>query len=221
MKGVYHLRPPQPRYTGRWDVKQVLDFLKRKGDSESLSIKDLTLKLAMLLALLNADSASDLCALDVRYLSLTRNGAEFQLVTLTKSARPDRHLSSFYAVFQDKTVCPVTTLQLYLTRTADWRTDQSRNQLFLSINKPHHPVTPATVARWLKETLMKAGVSTEFTAHSTRAAAVSVAFDKGVSIKDILNTADWSSDSVFKKHYYKQSTCSVNQSSFTHAVLQT
>ena len=46
-----------------------------------------------------------------------------------------------------------------------------------------------------------AGVSTDFTAHSTRATAVSVAFDKGVSIKDILNTADWSSDSVFKKYY--------------------
>ena len=65
-----------------------------------------------------------------------------------------------------------------------------------------------------------AGVSTDFTAHSTRATAVSVAFDKGVSIKDILNTADWSSDSVFKKYYYKPSTCSVNQSTFSHAILQ-
>ena len=65
-----------------------------------------------------------------------------------------------------------------------------------------------------------AGVSTDFTAHSTRATAVSVAFDKGFSIKDILNTADWLSDSVFKKHYYKTSICSVNKSTFSHAVLQ-
>ena len=64
-----------------------------------------------------------------------------------------------------------------------------------------------------------AGVSTDVTAHSTRATAVSVAFDKGVSKKDILNIADWSSDSVFKKHY-KPSTCSVNQSTFSHAALQ-
>ena len=50
----------------------------------------------MLLALSNADRASDLCALDVRCLSLTPDGAEFQLVALTKSARSDRqfiHLS--------------------------------------------------------------------------------------------------------------------------------
>jgi hypothetical protein len=53
-----------------------------------------------------------------------------------------------------------------------------------------------------------------------RATAVSVAFDKGVSIKDILNTADWTSDSVFKKYYYKPSTNSVKQSTFSHAVLQ-
>ena len=89
MKGVYHLRPPQLRHTGRWDVKQVLDFLKQKGETTDLSIKDLTLKLAMLMALSNADRASDLCALDVWYFSLTPDSAEFQLVALTKSARPD------------------------------------------------------------------------------------------------------------------------------------
>ena len=55
------------------------------------------------------------------------------------------------------------------------------------------------MAQWLKETLTRAGVLTEFTADSTRATAVSVAFDKGVSIKNILNTADWTSDSVIQE----------------------
>ena len=64
----------------------------------------------MLLALSNADRASDLCALDVRCLSLTPDGAEFQLVALTKSARSDRHLTFIYPSFQAKTVCPVITL---------------------------------------------------------------------------------------------------------------
>ena len=64
------------------------------------------------------------------------------------------------------------------------------------------------------------GASTDFTAHSTRTTAVSVPFEKGVSIKEILNTVDWTSDSVFKRHY-KPSTSSVNQSTFRHAVLRT
>ena len=123
--------------------KTSVGFLKQNGPTADLSVKDLTLKLSVLLALSNADRAFDLCALDVQYLSFTPDGVEFQLVTLTKSARPDRHFTSFYASLHDETVCLVTTLQLYLTRTPDWRADQNRNQLF---NKPHHPVTPATVA---------------------------------------------------------------------------
>ena len=95
---------------GRKTRLEVLDFLKQKGKTVDLSIKDLALKLAMLMALSNADRASDFCALDVRYFSLTPDGAELQLVALTKSARPDQHLTSFYAYFQDETVCPVITL---------------------------------------------------------------------------------------------------------------
>ena len=157
----------------------------------------------MLMALANADRASDLCALDVRYLSLTAESANFQVTALTKSSRPDREIVSFYARLEDEMLCPLHTLQLYLRLSAPWRDNPDKNRLLLSINKPHHTVTPATVGHWLKEALRAAGVSENFTAHSTRATAVSVAFDKGISITDILKTADWTSDSVFKKHYYK------------------
>ena len=78
-----------------------------------------------------------------------------------------------------------------------------KTRLFLSLIRPHHPVTSATIARWLKQVLKEAGVSDEFLAHSTRAKAVSIAFDKGVSVSDIMKMADWSLESVFKKYYYK------------------
>jgi hypothetical protein len=68
MKGAFNLHPSQPRHAGGWDVKQVLDFLKRKEPTDDLSMKDLTLKLSMLLALSNAFS---LYAFNVRYVSLT------------------------------------------------------------------------------------------------------------------------------------------------------
>ena len=45
--------------------------------------------LSMLLTLSNADRTSNLCALNVLYLSWIPHGAEFQLVTLIKSARQD------------------------------------------------------------------------------------------------------------------------------------
>ena len=164
IKGAFHLRPPQSRYTGRWDVKEVLIYLKSKGEK---FVKDVTHKLAMLMALSNADRASDLCALDIRYLSLSSEGASFRLAALTKSARPDRQITSSYSCLEDESLCPVSTLKLYLKRSATWRDGTDNNQLFLSINKPHHPVTPATIARWLKEVLKGAGVAENFSAHST------------------------------------------------------
>ena len=53
LKGVYHLRPPQPKYTGRWKVEDVLLYVSTLGPTDNLSIKDLTQKLAMLMALAN------------------------------------------------------------------------------------------------------------------------------------------------------------------------
>ena len=52
MKGIFHLRPPQPRYTKTWDVNKVLSYLKSLGPNDSHSLKQLTLKTAALLTIL-------------------------------------------------------------------------------------------------------------------------------------------------------------------------
>jgi len=51
--------------------------------------------------------------------------------------------------------------------------------------------------------LSEAGIDTEmFKAHSVRASS-SAALRKGVHISDILQTADWSKDSTFKRFYHR------------------
>ena len=220
LKGVYHLRPPQPKYNGRWKVEDVLLYVSSLGPTDNLSIKDLTHKLALLLALANADRASDLQALDVRYVTFSPTGARFEVTNLTKTAKPDRSISSFYPYFDSNPVlCPVRTLERYLKISSEWRSAPGSHRLFLSVVKPHLPVTSATIGRWLKDVLRKAGVAQEFTGHSTRLTSVSIAFDKGVSIVDIMKTADWSSQNTFRRFYYKPL---IEQSgSFAHAVLET
>ena len=42
-----------------------------------------------------------------------------------------------------------------------------------------------------------------FTAHSTRSASASAAADSGITSSDILKAADWSTESVFRKFYYR------------------
>ena len=69
LKGVYHLRPSQPKYNGRWKVEDVLLYVLSLGPTDNLSFKDLTHRLALLLTLTNPDRASDLQALDVRYVT--------------------------------------------------------------------------------------------------------------------------------------------------------
>ena len=52
MKGAFNLRPPQPRYSKMWDINKVLLYLKGLGRNEDLTLRQLTLKIAILLSIL-------------------------------------------------------------------------------------------------------------------------------------------------------------------------
>jgi integrase len=67
----------------------------------------------------------------------------------------------------------------------------------------YQAVCTSTLARWLKSVLSLSGIDSSFTAHSFRSASTSYAFNKGVSIKTIMDTANWASAQTFYKHYYK------------------
>ena len=69
LKGIYNSRPPQPRYSATWDVDVVIRYLKTMGENDTLSLKQLSQKLALLMALVDASRISELQALDLRYRS--------------------------------------------------------------------------------------------------------------------------------------------------------
>jgi hypothetical protein len=54
LKGVYNLRPPKPKSAKTWVVSKVLSFLQKLSPAKFISLKELTLKLAMLIALSSA-----------------------------------------------------------------------------------------------------------------------------------------------------------------------
>ncbi len=77
-------------------------------------------------------------------------------------------------------------------------------RLFLSYVKPHRPVTSQRIAHWLKSSLKGAGIDTGvFSAHSARGAATAAALKQGVTMAEILRTADWTTESTFRKYYYR------------------
>ena len=66
------------------------------------------------------------------------------------------------------------------------------------------PVTPKTIARWVVETLGKAGINTKtFKPHATRSASTSAAYNKGLSLSEIGKAAGWSNFTTFAKFYNK------------------
>ena len=70
--------------------------------------------------------------------------------------------------------------------------------------RPHKLVTSQRIAHWIKDLLGLAGIDTSiFKAHSTRGAATTAAHRKGVRVSDILQVADWSTESTFNRYYYR------------------
>ena len=216
MKGIYNNRPPLPRYTCTWDVRIVLDFIKALGDNQSLSLKSLTLKTVMLMALTRPSRSADLSQLDINAKRYKPDGVVFTPKALSKQSQSGRAITEFFfpSFPDDSSLCPVLALRAYEESTRQLR--EGTSQLFVAIIKPHKAVSSSTIARWLKTMIGMAGINTSiFKTHSTRGASASTAASMGVTTNEILKAADWSSESVFQKFYYKPT----ESSSYGRAVL--
>ena len=104
-------------------MSKVLIFIKSLGDNQSLSLKHLSEKLVVLLALTSADLSSELAAHDLRFRNFHPDGVQFNLPELTKSVRVGKNLkSSFRVIFpQDKLLCPCECLKGYESLTSTFR----------------------------------------------------------------------------------------------------
>ena len=60
LQGMFNTRPPKPKSSLVWNVDTVVTHIKNRPASEELSLKELSQKVVTLLALTNADRASDL-----------------------------------------------------------------------------------------------------------------------------------------------------------------
>lgn len=191
-----------PKTTVLWDTNVVLHYIKGSKQANELTLKELTLKLTMLLALLSTQRIQTLAVLNVDYLVIDKDKAVFRVKKLLKQSRPGYHLGDLeFARFSVcRRLCVVTHLKVYLSKTEEFR---KSNRLLLSYIEPHEPVTSSTIRRWLKETLKGAGVDKHYTAHSTRGAASSKAAFCHVPIDSIMKSAGWTEPSTFQKHYQK------------------
>ena len=175
MRGIANERPPEPRYSTTWDVSKVTTYLSSLGENKILALKLLTKKLLMLLALVSPQRSSVLWELDIRFLRKQPDGILFTLANPRKSGDPMNITTvNFPRFLQDERLCPCDCLETYLTVTEKFRTTDGSKKLFLSFQRPHHPVAKANTTRWICDVLLAAGIdATIFKAHSTRSASTS------------------------------------------------
>ena len=149
------------------------------GENDSL---DLSRKLALLMAMVEASRSSELQALDLRYRVLSPDAVSFRLSSLTKKRVVGAPPKVVFGAFpEDSRLCVVKCLRQYEKVTEAIRPMDSHS-LFISYVKPHKPVTSRRIAHWIKDLLTEAGVNTAvFKAYSVRGASTSAAVAKGVS----------------------------------------
>lgn len=216
LRGVYNERPPEKRLVPEWDLLLVLGMLKETPFEplKRASIKHLTWKTCFLIAVTSFRRCSDLQSLRLGEgcVNVQSKGVTFVRQGLSKQDRPNHTPSHvFIPAFSDnKKLDPKRCLAVYLKRTEEFRRQDEKDetQLFLSVNKPHKPVSRQTISKWIVNTIKFAYKQKHKTVdnvkgHSTRSIGPSWALFKGVSMRSIMESADWARESTFVKHYLK------------------
>ena len=200
-KGIYKLRPSLPRYSTTWNSEIILKEAAKFEPIESLSLRDITEKLIILLAMGTGHRVQSLSLISIDHIKIEQSGIEIKIVDLIKTSRPGAAQPNFFIPFfnNNPKICLSRTISRYLEVTKELRNKYKR--LILNINKPHKPASTQTICRWLKNILKRCNLE-KYSAHSTRHAATSEAFKKGLDLGIIKSTAGWSNESkVFARFY--------------------
>ncbi|CAB4001734.1 Hypothetical predicted protein [Paramuricea clavata] len=88
LKGIFQLRPATPRYHNIWDVQDVLHHLKTLVPITDITLKDLTLKLTMLIALVSAQRRQSIQLLNIDYMVKDDTSYVFTIKDHIKQSRP-------------------------------------------------------------------------------------------------------------------------------------
>ena len=131
LKGAFNERPLLSSYSSFWNEDVVSAHLRGLGSNGSLSLKTLTLKTVMLIALARPARSTDLASLDTRDQSITDEGIVFLPRHLSKQKRPSKPIQDFfYPRFPENEILfPVQALLAYEERTEAFRPPQGQNTL--------------------------------------------------------------------------------------------
>ena len=142
-----------PKYNNIWSVYTLLDYLSLFWPSQEINLKELTLKLVMLIALTTGQRCQTLTFLDISEQYMQKNDTCFNFA-LTEHIKQDKPGKVFGNVRLYK--YPVRELCVYEMLDSCLRlTEKLRNssKLLVSYIKPYKAVTSSTIGPWIKTLL--------------------------------------------------------------------
>ena len=77
IKGVYHLRPPKPKYSSIWDADILLRYWEQIEHNFQLNLLELFKKVTTLLALLHGLRISTIATFDINLISMSNDNMYF------------------------------------------------------------------------------------------------------------------------------------------------
>ena len=204
MTGLFNLRPSKPKYVQFWDTSKVLCYLRQLPPVKDISLKMLTWKLAVLVALTQSSQSHSMSLLMLDGMVKDGNTYTLFYANLLKQCRKGRRKTvvTIKKYKTDSRICVYSTLQEYIRWTEDIR--GSKKRLFISYIKPFKVVSSSTISRWIRCVIQLSGIDTNlFKSHSVRGAAASKAKLSGMSIHDIVKVAVWATERTFATFYNK------------------
>ena len=207
MKGMFEAKPQFPIYTSIWSVKILFDFFRSMDHQRKLSLELLSKKLAILIGILaGGQRCQTIHTIKATDIVVTADKCIVPIYDPIKQSRDGKHMKPLeFKVFSEEKLCVIQNLCTYLERTRPYRTAAP---LFLSYQKPYHPVSKNTITRWVNDIMCKAGIDvSKYVTHSCRAAASSFAHSRKVPMKKIMDSCGWSSEYTFASHYKKKFFC--------------
>ncbi|EIE75930.1 hypothetical protein RO3G_00634 [Rhizopus delemar RA 99-880] len=193
----------------------------------NLSLQHLQLKTILLLCMATMwRPRSDIGCLQHRDITINNDHkGEIQATIHTRTPKEAQVKSITLGTYQDQQLCPVQTLQSFLNKTSQFRTNLPEDHaLFLTYleqeDKKSSSVRPSTITNWIKSAMQDAGIDTKhFQAHSIRSASSTKAVELGRSIQDVKKHANWGLNSnTFEKLYYKPSPQVSSSAAINHSI---
>jgi hypothetical protein len=212
MTAVRLENPPKEHSEDLIDISPSLAHISNLGSNMDMSIRQLTIKTAFLLALVTASRPSDLVRIDASSVRVSEDSYTFTCchpkeykIAVAHSASTTKPSSKTLFVgsySEDPSLCPFSAVRSLLDRTSEWRLDDRRQKsLFLITRQPHTPASTDTVAGWIKEIMQRSSASS--TARDVRSTSASLAQNSGADLATVLALGNWSSNATYQKFYQR------------------